>query len=180
MNMSFNHFDNLKYNKINNVNVNGRVDLLSANTNVLFSMKDKIPKNNNSDFRDALNGTWTNSVLSKIFFSNENIKILQNALRSGVYILSNKQYIIGEQNIDELKIIMRSIYLQNSKNQQTQITQQIEELNKLVLDYCIPQVYNEAIGYMKYCVDVSTLPTPIMRPELSRTDHKQLEFKSWF
>ena len=130
--------------------------------------------------QNATRGIVESTLLSKVFFSNGNFQIIQNAIRAEVYRLTENKYIIGEQSESQLEIIMRSIYLQNSKNQQTQITQQIEELNKLVLDYCIPQVYNEAIGYMKYCVDVSTLPTPIMRPELSRTYHKQLEFKSWF
>ena len=33
------------------------------------------------------------------------------------------------------------------------ITQEIEKLNKLVLDYCVPMVYNESVAYEKYCYD---------------------------
>lgn len=165
---------------VNGVHVNGRVDLLSPDTNVLFSMSDRISTNKNSDFRDAMTGNWNNTMLSNLFFSAANIRIIQNALKYGVYKLSNKQYIIGDQSFDELKIIMRSIYLQNSKNQALHLTQQIEALNKLVLEYSIPQVYGEAQGYMKYCHDVSTIAVPLERPVMSKINDKQLELKKWF
>jgi hypothetical protein len=166
--------------QVNGVNVNGRVDLLSPNTNTLFSMTDRIPINKCSDFRDAMNGTWNNTLLSNLFFSAANIRIIQNALRVGIYKLSNGQYIIGDQNCDELKIIMRSIYLQNSKNQPNDLTQQIEALNKMVLEYAVPQVYGEAEGYMKYRLDASTLAVPIAHPVMSKINDKQLELKPWF
>lgn len=166
--------------QVNGIMVNGRVDLLSPNTNTLFSMTDRIPIDKGSDFRDAMNGTWNNTPLSNLFFSAENIRIIQNSLKQGVYILSNKQYIIGDQSIDELKIIMRSIFLQNSKNQPNNLTQQINALNKMVLEYAIPQVYGEAEGYMKYRLDASTLAMPMERPVMSKPNDKQLEFKKWF
>jgi hypothetical protein len=166
--------------QINGINVNGRVDLLSPNTSTLFAMTDRIPITKCSDFRDAMNGTWNNTLLSNLFFSAANIRIIQNALKVGVYKLSNGQYIIGDQSCDELKIIMRSIYLQNSKNQPNNLTQQIEALNKLVLEYAIPQVYGEAEGYMKYCHDASTLAVPISHPVMSKSNNKQLELKNFF
>ena len=98
----------------------------------------------------------------------------------GVYKLSRGQYVIGRQNVDELKIIMRSVYLQNSKNQPHHITEQIEALNKIVLEYAIKQVYGEAEGYMKYKMDISTLAVPMAHPIMSKVNDKQLELKSWF
>jgi hypothetical protein len=171
---------NSPYQSVNGIKVNGRVDLLSPNTSTLFAMTDRIAVDKCTSFRDAMNGTWTNTMLSDLFFSSANIRIIQNALKGGVYKLSNGQYIIGDQNGDELKIIMRSIFLQNSKNQPDNLTQQIEALNKLVLEYAIPQVYGEAKAYMKYQLDASTLVVPMERPVLSKTNDKQLEFKGWF
>ena len=74
---------------------------------------------------------------------------------------------------------MRSIFLQNSKNNNINIPNQIEVLNKLVLDYCIPQIYGEAQGYIKYKNDVSTLAVPIDRPVSTYTNNS-LELKKWF
>jgi hypothetical protein len=75
---------------------------------------------------------------------------------------------------------MRSVFLQNSANQPNNITQQIAQLNKIVLDYCIQQVYSEAQGYMKYINDASTLVVPISHPVMANENDRQLELKPWF
>jgi hypothetical protein len=159
---------------------NGRVDIKTPNTSKLFQMYDKIPANQCTTFRSATEGLWDDTILSQVYFSNQNIQIIQNGIRAGVYNRSNGQYIIGPQDCDSLKIIMRSIFLQYSANQPNNITQQVEELNKLVLEYCIQQVYSEAQGYITYVNDASTLVVPIERPVMTSTNDRQLELKSWF
>jgi len=159
---------------------NGRINIKSPNTSALFEMYDKIPANQCVTFRNATEGIWNNTPLSQAFFSQQNIQIIQNGIRAGVYQRSNGQYIISPQDCDSLKIIMRSVFLQHSTNQPFNIQQQITELNKIVLNYCIQQVYSEAQGYMKYVDDVSTLVVPIAHPVQASNTDRQLEFKSWF
>lgn len=163
-------------NKVNN----GRVDIKTPNTSDLFQMYDKIPANQCTTFRNATEGLWTENSLSQTFFSLQNLNIIQNGIRAGVYKKSNGQYLIGPQDCDSLKIIMRSVFLQYSANQPNNIPQQVAELNKMVLDYCIQQVYSEAQGYMKYIYDVSTLVVPIAHPVMADNTDRELEFKSWF
>lgn len=163
-------------NKVNN----GRVDIKSPNTSALFQMYDKIPANQCATFRNATEGLWSSTPLSQAFFSQQNIQIIQNGIRAGVYNKSNSQYVIGSQDCDSLKIIMRSIFLQHSANQPSNYEAQIYELNKIVLNYCIQQVYGEAQGYMKYINDVSTLVVPIAHPVMANNNDKQLELKAWF
>ena len=163
-------------NKVNN----GRVDIKSPNTSALFQMYDKIPANQCVTFRNATEGLWTSNSLSQAFFSQQNIQIIQNGIRAGVYHKSNGQYVIGPQDCDSLKIIMRSVFLQHAANQPNNINQQIAELNKIVLNYCIQQVYSEAQGYMKYIDDVSTLVVPIAPPVMANNTDRQLELKPWF
>jgi len=163
-------------NKVNN----GRINIKSPNTSALFQMYDKIPANQCVTFRNPTEGLWDNTSLSQAFFSQDNIQIIQNGIRAGVYERSNGQYVIGPQDCDSLKIIMRSVFLQHAANQPTHISQQIAELNKIVLNYCIQQVYSEAQGYMKYVDDVSTLVVPIAHPVQATNNDRQLEFKSWF
>jgi hypothetical protein len=153
---------------------NGRVDIMGPNTTAVFSLSDRIPVSQMSSYRDAMTGNWNNTPLSNAFFSRENIQALQNGIRAGVYNRSNQQYLIGNQNSDELKIIMRSIFLQNAMNNPDNIAGQINTLNKLVLDYAVHQVYGEAEGYMKYKRDASTLVTPIEPPVMSKCNDKQL------
>jgi hypothetical protein len=159
---------------------NGRVDIKSPNTSTLFEMYDKIPANQCVTFRNPTEGLWTDTTLSQAFFSQQNIQIIQNGIRSGVYHKSNGQYTIGPQDCDSLKIVMRSVYLQNAANQPNNITEQITELNKIVLNYCIQQVYSEAQGYMKYLDDASTLVVPIAHPVMANNSDRELEFKTWF
>jgi hypothetical protein len=163
-------------NKVNN----GRVDIKSPNTSTLFQMYDKIPANQCVTFRNATEGLWTSNSLSNAFFSEQNIQIIQNGIRAGIYQRSNGQYVIGPQDCDSLKIVMRSVFLQYSANQPNNITQQIAQLNKIVLEYCIQQVYSEAQGYMKYINDASTLVVPISHPVMANENDRQLELKPWF
>ena len=164
---------------MNSIN-NGRVDIKSPNTSALFQMYDKIPAHQCTTFRNPTEGLWDETILSRVFFSQQNIQIIQNGIRAGVYHRSNGQYVIGPQDCDSLKIIMRSVFLQNSANQPGNITEQVEQLNQMVLDYCIQQVYSEAQGYMKYVDDVSTLVVPIAHPIQASNNDRQLELKSWF
>ena len=163
-------------NKVNN----GRVDIKSPNTSALFQMYDKIPANQCVTFRNATEGLWTDTPLSQAFFSEQNIQIVQNGIRAGIYQISNGQYVIGPQDCDSLKIIMRSVYLQHAANQPTNISNQISELNKIVLNYCIQQVYSEAQGYIQYINDASTVVVPIAHPVMASQNDRQLELKPWF
>ena len=162
-----------------NTSSNGRVDILGP-IGPQFGFADKIPLKHCVTYRDALVGQWTDTLLSCTFFSKENIEILQNGIRAGVYNKSSGQFMIGQQNCDELKIIMRSIYLQHSKNLPCDIKQQIITLNNIVLQYAIPQVYNAAIGYMKYKHDASTLAIPISLPANTSPKTNTLELRPFF
>ena len=159
---------------------NGRVDLIHTKTTDLFQMYDKIPANQCVTFRNATEGLWIDTDLSNTFFSGKNICLIQNGIRHGVYKLSNQQYTISNQDEDTLKIIMRSMFLQYAANQLTNITEQVEELNKMVLNYAIPQVYNEAQGYNKYLSDASTMYTPMNPPISTQNNDKELVLKPWF
>lgn len=175
-----NILDMSQYNKnLEKNRFNGRVDVLNQeDPNARFQMFEKIAKRNKStSYADALEGILETSVLSDVYFSEGNIQILQNAIRSNVYKISNSKYNIPQQNIDQLKIIMRSTFLQYSKNSAIDITGQVEELNQLVLDYCIPFIYNECIGYVKYLQDQSTLVMPLEREQRPDREYKQLQLK---
>lgn len=157
----------------------GRIAIPSVNPEELFKLYEKVPVKECVTFRNATAGLWDETMLSKLFFSKENIQLLQNAIRSGVYEKSNKQYIVKQQDCDTLKIIMRSVFLQVAQNQPTNITEQIKALNKYVIDYCIHEVYEEAKMYIRYLSDISTMYTPNDRPIIPY-ESKQLEMKPWF
>ena len=162
---------------------NGRINILDdSNPEARFQMAERIAiKNRATEYRCAVSAELEDSLLSRAYFSEENVQILQNGLRAGVYHLSNKEIVIPPQNIDNLKIIMRSMYLTyvNHTNIPSEITAEIKRLNKYVLDYAIKSVYNEAQGYLNYMRDVSTLVEPMKLPQQSDRDFKSLEFKTF-
>jgi hypothetical protein len=181
--MSFNPAVINSNNTILNVSkYNGRVDIIQEPpANIRFQMQERIAvKNKATAYREALTGTWENNILAQVFFSAENIQILQNGIRAGVYKKSNGQINVPPQNIDALKIIMRSTYMQYAEHYPNNIKQQIERLNDIVLDYCVKSVYSEAIGYLKYCQDQSSLVVPFDRPVPTDREYKQLELKPFF
>ena len=135
---------------------------------------------NRAGVQDALVGNWESTPLSDSYFSKENMELLQNGIRAGVYKKSDQRHIIGLQDCDTLRIIMRSIFLQFSGNMKDEITKQLEALNMLVLNYSIPQVFGELEGYIRYREDVSKLPVPLAMPTASSYRTNTLELKKWF
>jgi hypothetical protein len=156
---------------------NGRVNIMQPpDMSIQFKMTEKInTANAPTDFRGAVSGIFEDNMLSKVFFSAGNIQILQNGMRAGVYEMSDKKYVIPNQSIDNLKIIMRSIYLQYAEHDLEHVTKEVSRLNKMVLDYCVPSVFNEAVGYDRYRQDQSSLVVPLSMPQQSDRDYKQLE-----
>jgi hypothetical protein len=173
-----------KSNMVNGMNgtLNGRVDLMTPeNDKVLFKMQERIAiKNKATDYYSALDGTLECSVLSQIFFSAKNTQILQNGIRAGVYKMSGNKYIIGIPNLETLRIIMRSTFLNYAEHNIDNITKQVEDLNKIVLDYAVPETFGAAVSYEKYLEDQSTLVVPLDLPQQTDKNIKQLELKPFF
>jgi hypothetical protein len=165
---------------------NGRVNIISQpDPNAIFRMQERIAiKNKPTSYYTALSGNdWEDNILSRAYFSAENIQIIQNGLRAGVYNISKKsgnELVVPPQNVEQLSIIMRSIYFQHAENLGNDIKGQIERLNKLVLADVIPRVYGEAMGYLKYMQDQSSLVVPLEIPLHHDRNYKQLELKPWF
>lgn len=158
---------------------NGLVDIaILEDPNAMFKMHERInSRNKASQYHDALNGTLEWNMLAEVFFSAENMQIIQNAIRANVYKLSQQKINIPNQSVDALKIIMRGIYMEYAEHYPTNIKGQVERLNKLVLDYAVPNVYSEAISYLKYLEDQSYLAVPMEIPKASDRVYKQLGFR---
>jgi hypothetical protein len=141
---------------------------------------DRIPINTNTNYQNVLVGTFERSQLSEKYFSKNNIDLIQNSIRKGVYDKSKQRILIDKQPEDQIVLVMRSMYLQYSKNLDINISKQIEELNNHVLNYCITSVYNEAVAYLKYKEDASSMHKPMQHPIYSNKTNKTLEQKFGF
>ena len=78
--------------------MNGRVHILGNTIPDPFVLYDKIPVSQNTGYKNALRGNWSQNTLSSVFFSKANIQIIQNGIRAGVYKLSKGRFEIGKQN----------------------------------------------------------------------------------
>ena len=139
---------------------NGRIDILQPPNALMLQEKPVYT----SSYNDAMTGNWNDTPLSQSFFSVKNQQILQNGIRAGVYEKSRGKYTIAQQSATDLKMIMRAMFLEHSQNRPDHIVEQIRELNGYVLEFCIPRVFGEAQGYLRYIQDASTLVVPMAPP----------------
>jgi len=117
-----------------------------------------------SEADDAIRGNVTANPLNQAFFSPPNVQIIQNQMRKGVFDRSSGEFLIDDQSVDELMIVMRAMYLQYGKNQPDHVTEQIVELNKIVTDWCVPRILSECSMHKTYLHDIQHLPVPLQQP----------------
>jgi len=125
---------------------------------------------------DMLRGNWEQNTLSQTFFSPQNMKVLQNAIRKAVYERSgDKKYIIDDQSVDELKMVMRGIFYQYARNLDTNIPDQVKDLNNKVIDWSAPHILSAVDHYNYYINDISHMPVPMQQPQnISRAGTRSL------
>lgn len=125
---------------------------------------------------DMLRGNWEATPVSAKFFSGDNMEVLQNRIRKEVFERSKpKGYVIDKQSVEELKIIMRAIYLQYARNLPNDIAGQVEDLNAKVVEWSVPHILSAVDHYYYYLNDISHLPTPLPHMQhLSRAGTRSL------
>ena len=154
---SLNNFDNANSSLTNNfMEQRDNENLFSEHYNV-FSIYGQ--GNKDGIMPDILKGVVELNPLSKYFFSTKNINHLQYLLMREVARLSQNKYKIGKQNENELMIIMRSIYLQYSKNT-TNVEKQVIELNRTVIHETVPRIISGIENYLSYMRDQGSNPVP--------------------
>ncbi len=161
---------------------NGRVNVLTGESPdaKIKMMERSMKKNKATSYYDALNGIWENTTLSNLFFSAKNTQIIQNAIRAQIYQKSAGKYVIAPPGVDSLHIIMRSYFLQYVEYDDSRITAHIQELNGLVIDHCVNQLYGSSISYVRYLEDQSSLVQPLALPLNNDRNYKEMELKAWF
>jgi len=160
---------------------NGRVNLHSEPNSSVPDLGFNYPKQTEQSFAgDMLRGNWEHTALSDAFFTRTNTEVIQAEIRKEVYRMSGPQkYVIDDQDVDELKMIMRAMYLQYAKNNPFNIEGQIDELNKLVIEWSVPRIISEIDQYQHYLKDISHLPVPLEKPlNMSSAGTKSLPFRN--
>lgn len=156
--------------------MSGRVNIEGGTP---FFLKEQIPLDDKTNYFNATKYIFQPSELSNTYFSKENINKVHNDIKKKVYDLSEQKYVIDDQDMDVLKVIMRSIFLQYSKFQFEHINQQVDHLNAMVVEYSSNNIYGEINGYLKYKKDASSMYTLMERPVYLHNDNS-LELKTFF
>lgn len=129
---------------------------------------------------EAMKNIHCDSELARVYFSKDNIDLLQDMIRYQVYEQSNKQHVIARQSDTELEVIMRHFYLTYGKNQSCNITEQVAELNTYVVNECVPMILSSVEQYLAYRLRITQQPVPLARSvNMSSKGSKQLEPNHW-
>jgi len=129
-----------------------------------FELFENLNVNNDNKFKN-LTGTFSESGVSKLYFSQENLDYLQTQIISRIYEKTQQKHVVGRQSDDELLIVMRGTYLQFCKNASNDIDGQIDNLNELVLEYCVDNVYTNLLQYFEYMNDITKDQCVLDHPE---------------
>ena len=90
---------------------------------------------------------------------------IQKTIRYNVNKETNK--VISNQSDLELSTVMRSIFLTSSDSSVPSnfFLSHLQDLNKQVVDFSVPQITTQLTQYDGYIKKLSQLPTPIDRPQ---------------
>ena len=104
-------------------------------------------------------------ALEDLFFSDENISLINKQLIMSVYKKSNGQLKISEQSKESLIIVMRYIFIEYARHLPYDIGGQIRELNCQVVGEVLPKIITEATQRIAYLDEINNprkvVPLPI-------------------
>ena len=130
-------------------------------------------------YSNSMKGLWYDTVLSKSYFSKENIKYIIDNIRYRIFKITNN--VVEAPDLDTLKNVMRSIFLKFSKNLKTNIKNQISDLDEIVIEFCVKEMSGSLTSYLKYIEDVSTMPVPLSKPNNTNIKgDKSLELRTFY
>ena len=111
-----------------------------------------------------------NNILKEIFFSDENIELINKQIILTIWKKTNKKYRVGFQNKENLIIIMQYIFLENARHLPYNIKGQIRNLNCEVVGEILPNIitnFEQKLGYLR---DIETRQPLLDLPKSSTAD----------
>ncbi len=131
-----------------------------------------------SNTRFLFKNLYGETLLTQMFFSDTNINNIQNLVRLLTY--RESKYVISDQSVTELLIIMRSIFLEYSAHppllnnkmtpsERKQVLKmyrdEVSRLNEIVINYVVPKVVSQLQQYITYLEDASSQPYQMDLPQ---------------
>ena len=104
----------------------------------------------------------TGTPLGDLFFSDFNLRSIQNNIRQSV--LTTTGIAIDYQKQDDVLTLMRMVFINNSVDQYGNLPAQIKIMNDLVIKTATAQIGTGLSQYIGYIRDISTPMIPEPRP----------------
>ncbi|AYV77225.1 MAG: hypothetical protein Barrevirus20_3 [Barrevirus sp.] len=124
-----------------------------------------------------LDGLKGDSELSRLFFSKENIRRIQKAIKKAVYQKSNGEYKLdSDQDENDVIIVMQKVYAERAKVLPGQNVRQVKRLNEYVVDEVIDEILSSIKMNYKYLKEINEPLQPLPRP--MNMSHKKRSLKS--
>lgn len=139
--------------------LSGKEEHLSIPTAVLFAPE---PYLTPERVAEQIQYRHEETPLNKLFFSQQNIDTLQDQIRSTVYQMVGGS--IDRQSDSDLMLIMRSYYLQYAENDPRRVGEELDSLNKRVVNFSANRIAVEVEAYRYYRKDIMDFPAPIALP----------------
>lgn len=133
--------------------------------NAHFLLWNHHPKNYVDKVRDIYkNKDFSVGLVQNLFFSRENVDLVQKQIVMKVFYDTNKRFKIPFQDPQAIKVVMLSIFNEYGRNLPTNITEQIRELNKRVCDSVVPYIITELEQKADYIKEIHQPFQTIDRP----------------
>jgi hypothetical protein len=119
---------------------------------VLFAPE---PGLESSEVKERIHFRHSSTPVNEEFFSQSNVDRVQDQIRTTVRSMVNAD--IDRQSDVDLKLVMRSYYLQYAG-------ETVQQLNERVVAFCANRISVEVEAYRYYRKDILDFPAPIQRP----------------
>jgi hypothetical protein len=131
-----------------------------------------------SNTRHLFKNLYGETLLTFLFFSKTNIDNIQDILKFVVH--RETKYIIDNQSVNELLIVMRALFLEYSLHPKLitdtmsdkersellkKYTKEVERLNMIVINQVVPKIISQIQQYVDYLRDASEQPYYMDKPQ---------------
>lgn len=123
----------------------------------------------NTTSTDATKGIIEETVVTKIFFSPVNVKVLNDTIRFYVFKRSRNQ--ISKPSDRQLYLIMRSILLEFGNLVPHDPLREVKRLNNKVVTRSVDEIVTELKQYKGYIDDLAKLPVPLDNPHYANKNN---------
>ena len=131
--------------------------------------------------QQALVRIFTATPLNQAYFSEENMEYIQQEIRYRVWVKSGNKHVIDRQRPDDVKTVMRSYFLQFSRNIPGKEREEIREIDERVINFCVDDILGSINMHLYTQKELLDFPAPIanpINPHVAGT--RSREFKSFF